>query len=199
MWQLVKGFYAIIAVLVGLFICIKSLDYLHPNFTQGFLIGKEPFFYTYYAVVLYIHMFAAPLALFTGLIQFLFTKSKWHKRLGQIYVMSILGFAAPSGLLMAFHALGGNWAILNFVLLAILWVFFTRKAYQTIRRKNIKAHQRFMTRSFILTNSAVFIRLFSFINHQYLDYPPLTAYVIISWLSWLPFLMIYEGYLLVKQ
>jgi hypothetical protein len=50
-----------------------------------------------------------------------------------------------------------------------------------------------MTRSFILANSAILLRLFAFISNHYLDADPVNAYIVISWLSWLPGVLIYEG------
>jgi hypothetical protein len=49
-----------------------------------------------------------------------------------------------------------------------------------------------MTRSFILANSAILLRLFSFFTNSFLSIDPVSAYIIIAWLSWLPWLLIYE-------
>lgn len=192
MIRLVKIIYVFFTFLVGTLIVIKSIDYLNPNFHRGFLIGKEDYFFSYYRYALYAHMIGAPVALFSGIIQFLKLKSKWHRFVGGIYVVSILGLASPSGLLMAFHAIGGLHGVISFLVLSSLWFFFTLQAFIAIRTKRIAMHRRFMVRSFILTNSAVSIRVFSFINLQYLHVPVIEAYVVISWLSWMPMLMLYE-------
>lgn len=187
----VKITYLLLAFLTAVLIIIKSIGYLNPNFTKGFLSDKEKIFFLY-RPFLYAHMFFAPIALITGLFQFSFRKSKIHRVVGKIYVTSILGFAAPSALFMAFFAIGGITSVINFILLSILWFWFTLKAFQLIRIGNIDEHKTFMTRSFILTNSAVLLRIFSYFNHHFNFVDVITGYNIIVWISWLPGLLIFE-------
>ena len=162
-------------------------------FDRGFLMGKAKFF-PYYRFALYAHMVASPVALLAGLYQFA-VKGKWHRQIGLLYVLAVLGLAAPSGLMMSFYAIGGLPSTINFLALSWLWGFCTYAAYVAARRGDWPRHQRMMTRSFILTNSAVLIRLFSFINHHFHLTDPLTGYVVIAYISWLPWWGIYEGML----
>tara|TARA_R110001599_G_scaffold61925_2_gene172488 strand:+ start:4188 stop:4793 length:606 start_codon:yes stop_codon:yes gene_type:complete len=191
MWQLVKVIYSVIAIIFGLLIIVKSLGYFYPDFSQGFLSDKESVFngYKYY---LYAHIVAAPIAFFVGGFQLAYPKTKAHKILGWIYVCSIILFAAPGGFYMAFFAIGGAISTINFALMAILWIYFTLNAFLKIKAGDIQKHQQYMTRSFILTNSAILIRLFSFVNNHYGLIDVTMGYIVISWISWLPWLLIYE-------
>lgn len=190
--QLVKKVYFFLAILIALLIGIKSIEYLSPDFSRGYLSDKEGIFESHFKYFLYAHMIAAPMAFFLGIFQFSFTKSSVHRYIGILYVLLIVLFAAPSAFGMAFYAIGGLWSIINFTLMAVLWILFTVLAYTFIHQKNVKKHQQFMIRSFILTNSAILIRIFAFINNHYEITDLTTGYVIISWLSWLPWLLIYE-------
>lgn len=192
--RLVKSFYLLLALIIGLLIVLKSVDYLHPDFSKGFLIGKEANFH-FYRVPLYAHMLGAPLALLAGIYQFAFTRSRLHKSTGKLYLILVLFLAAPSGLIMSFYAIGGIVSTINFALMSVLWAFFSVKAYHSIRLGKVARHRQFMSRSFILANSAILIRLFSFINNHYGLTDVTTGYIIIAWLSWLPGLLLYELWL----
>lgn len=190
-----RNIFFIVAFIFGVLILIKSVDYLFPDFNEGFLSDKAEIFY-FYKYLLYVHMVFGPLALFAGLYQFSFIKSRIHRAVGRSYAYSILLLAAPAGFLMSFYALGGIYSIINFLLLAILWFYFTLKAVLAIKNGNKLSHKRFMIRSFILTCSAVILRLLSFVNNYFEILNPVEGYVIIAWLSWLPWLLLYEVYLM---
>jgi len=191
MLYLGKYVYFTLALLIGALVVYKSLDYLSPDFTSGFLSDKQEVFPAY-APFLYMHILGAPLALLAGLYQFTFPKRAGHKTVGKVYLYSIVLLAAPGGFGMAFFALGGMWSVINFLLLSSLWFGFTIIAYRQIKKGDPLQHRQFMIRSFILTNSAVLIRLFSFINNSFQITDVMTGYVIISWLSWVPFWLGYE-------
>lgn len=191
MLRLVKGTYFVIAFFVCLLIILKSIEYFSPDFEQGFLIGKSGIF-PVYKFFLYGHIVGAPIALLTGILQFLLRKSKLHRTIGLTYIISILLLAAPGGLGMSFYAIGGTISTVNFLLLSILWLLYTTLAFYYAKQKNYVKHRAMMTRSFILTNSAILIRLFSYINHELLLFELELGYIIISWISWLPALLTYE-------
>ncbi|MEL6821104.1 MAG: DUF2306 domain-containing protein [Calditrichota bacterium] len=191
MLRLVKYLYFPIAVLFAIGIIIKSVEYLSPDFTRGYLSDKAEHFH-WFRYALYAHMTAAPIAFFCGLFQFISLKSRYHKLAGRIYVFTILFFAAPSGLAMSFLAIGGLPSVLTFLALSICWFIYTFQAYQSARRKDFGAHARFMVGSYILTNSAILLRIFGYINNNWQLMPGPEGYVVISILSWLPGLLIYE-------
>lgn len=191
MSRLVKYLYFPIAVLFAIGIMIKSVEYVSPDFDSGYLSDKSKHFY-WFRYALYVHMIAAPLAFFCGLFQFIRLKSQYHKVIGRIYVITILLFAAPSGLVMSFLAIGGLPGVLTFFALSICWFFYTLFAYNAARQRNYRSHARFMIGSYILTNSAILLRIFGYINNNWQLMPGPEGYVVISILSWLPGLLIYE-------
>ena len=169
-------------------ITLKATTFLDLVFNKGFLADKKELFNSY-KWPLYLHAFSAPIALLIGIFQFSTKPKKLHKWLGRVYVISILYFAAPSGFYMAFYAVGGLVSSLSFWLLTALWWWFTYKAFHLAKNHNYKAHKRFMTRSFILTNSAIALRILGFVNLKFIHMNLESAYIIISWLSWTPFLL----------
>ena len=191
MQRLAKGIYYAVAIGMALSIVWKSVDYWHPDFGQGFLLDKAGIFY-FYRFALYAHIVAAPVAFFSGMVQVCFPRNKFHQTIGSVYVFSILFLAAPSGLFMSFFAIGGVGGTLNFALLSILWGGYTFKAYQATLRNKRQQHVRFIIGSFILTQSAILLRLFSYVNHQADLVPGTDGYLMVSVLSWLPWIVGYE-------
>ena len=59
----------IFVALVGVLIVATSIAYFPPNFGFGFLLGRDSYFYSWYAIAFYIHVLSSPIALFLGLIQ----------------------------------------------------------------------------------------------------------------------------------
>lgn len=198
MQRLVKLTYFLVALFVAVLIVYKSLDYLTPNLTYGFLADKKEAFPTY-RIFLYMHIIGAPIAFFTSLFQIILTDSRQHKFIGRVYVLCVLFLAAPGGFYMSFYAIGGFWSIINFFLLSTLWFGFTMYALILIRKGEVNKHKQFMTRSFILTNSAILIRIFSFINNSVELTDVVAGYIIISWISWLPWLAIFEVLLYLRE
>jgi len=192
MWsKLAKISYSIISLLIAIGIVISSISYFEPNFNKGFLIGKKAIF-PYFKYALYIHMISSPIIFLTGLFQFLFPKTKIHTKLGALYVLLILFIAAPSGAFMSFFAIGGIPSIILFFILSVLWFYYTIVAYKHGKSGNRALHVKFIIGSFILTNSAIFLRLLSYLNNQFKFIEGEYSYTIISALSWVPALIIYE-------
>jgi hypothetical protein len=74
----------------------------------------------------------------------------------------------------------------GFLCLGLLWLGTTLKAYQTIRRGEVQAHQQWMIYSYAACFAAVTLRIWLpllIIAHQGEFIP---AYRIVAWLSWLP-------------
>jgi uncharacterized membrane protein len=187
-----KIIYFAIAFLVACMIILKSTDYFNPDFSHGFLSDKKEIFDKWYKYFLYMHICSAPLTIFSGILQFsLSRKTKFHRLSGYVYIVAVV-FAAIGGFFMSFKSIGGIASGISFLTLSVLWIFFTVKAFTSIKSGNIPAHKRFMTRSFILANSAILLRLFSFISNSYIHVNPVTAYIFISWFIWVPWLLIYE-------
>ncbi|MFC7775423.1 DUF2306 domain-containing protein [Flavobacterium sp. GCM10027622] len=152
-----------------------------------------------YLPIFYAHVLTSVFCLLAGFTQFnnnlLNTKPRIHRWMGKLYVGTILLFAAPSGLFIGCFANGGLISKISFVLLAVLWFYFTLKAFTSIQQRNIAAHQKFMYRSFALTCSAITLRLWKVILVYLFQPSPMDVYQIIAWLGWIPNLLIIEFYL----
>jgi len=149
-----------------------------------------------YLPIFYIHVYSAIFVLLAGFTQFnktlLNSRPKLHRKLGYLYVVVVLLFAAPSGLFIGFFANGGLIAKTAFSFLAVLWFWFTLKALLLAKGQQFKAHYHFMLRSFALTCSAITLRLWKVIL-VYLFHPaPMDLYQIIAWLGWIPNLLLVE-------
>ncbi|WP_421941135.1 DUF2306 domain-containing protein [Pedobacter sp.] len=149
-----------------------------------------------YLLVFYIHVYSAIFVLLAGFTQFnshiLAKYPKIHRSLGYLYTGTVLVLAAPSGIFIGWFANGGLTAKISFVLLGLLWFWFTIKSILLILKRNVKGHQSFMYRSFALATSAITLRLWKVIL-VYLFHPaPIDVYQIIAWLGWIPNLLIAE-------
>jgi len=149
-----------------------------------------------YLPIFYVHVYSAIFVLLAGFTQFnpkiLSRYSKIHKWLGYLYAGLVLFLAAPSGIFMGYFANGGLMAKTSFVILGVLWFWFTLKAILLILKRKVTVHKKFMYRSFALAASAITLRLWKVIL-VYLFHPaPMDVYQIIAWLGWIPNLLIAE-------
>lgn len=192
----IKGLVLFLIFSMAVLISISSLQHFFPYTNPStFLKPKQAFFFIYLPA-LYTHIFTSGLILGIGLLgfsQWIRTQHlKWHQRLGKVYVGLILALSAPSALIMAIYAQGGLSIKSCFILLSILWWWFTWQAWTTILKKNILAHQSFMLRSYALTLSAVTLRWYSFLLGYFFNWYNLESYLWIAWLSWVPNLIVAE-------
>jgi len=144
-----------------------------------------------------VHAGAAATALLVGSFQFLPNlRTRFralHRLLGRIYVIGCL-VGGTSGLVLAFGASTGPISTAGFGALAILWLGSTALAWRHAVKRDLARHRSWMIRSFALCLAAVTLRLylplgatspFGFEN----------AYRAISFLCWVPNLIIAEIYL----
>ena len=104
-----------------------------------------------------------------------------------IQLATNLGYSVIIG----FLANGGIIARMSFVLLALLWWHYTYMSYKYIKQKQYELHAKYMFISYALTLSAITLRLWKFIIVNYIyEIPPMELYRIISWLGWVPNLII---------
>lgn len=155
-----------------------------------------------YIVFFYLHVYSAIFVLLAGFTQFnsriLKNYPKLHRRIGSVYVFTILFLSAPSGLFIGCFANGGFFSKISFISLAILWFYFTLKGLLYIKARKIKLHKAFMLRSFALTFSAITLRFWKVIIVYLFELPPMDVYQIIAWLGWIPNLLIIEFYIFKK-
>lgn len=144
----------------------------------------------------YLHIGFSPIVLLTGLTQFYgpwrIRFPRLHRYSGYVYASVILLISAPTGLIMAFYANGGWAAKISFLCISLLWWFFTARAIHRIRNKNTSGHRVDMLRSYALTLSAITLRLYVFFIPMISDVRGVPMYVLVSWLSWIPNLLVVE-------
>lgn len=156
-----------------------------------------------YLSLFYIHVYSSVFVLLAGFTQFnnniLKNHTKLHKGIGRIYVYTVLFLAAPSGLYIGYYANGGFWSRTSFLLLGVLWYFFTLKGIISIKNKSVLRHKKFMLRSFALAFSAITLRLWKVIIVCFFEPNPMEVYRIIAWLGWIPNILIIEWYIYKKS
>lgn len=165
------------------------MAYIPYNTDVGFLRIKQQYIsIDHWRTAFFIHVYASMWVLFAGFTQF----SRWvlkknprlHRILGYIYVVDILLITGPAGLIMGFYANGGMFSRIAFVLLAVLWIFFTAMALVKAKQKNFKSHRNYMIRSYALTLSALTLRAWKYGITNTMHVPPMDVYRIVAWLGW---------------
>ncbi len=170
--------------------------YLPPDFERGFLRNKaEGFYSSGYFLGFYAHIASAPLAILCGTLNLSHSLRRrlpqLHRKLGKLYVVLVLCFAAPGGAIMSTRAFGGMSSTVCFALISVAAWWFTWKAWQAAKARRFAAHGRWMCRSYLMMCSAITLRLIHFLM-QPLELDPTLTYQWAAWLSWLPALVIFE-------
>jgi hypothetical protein len=193
----IRNFFKLIVLVLALLLAVNALTYLNFDFQYSFLRLKQKAIDTgYYLPFYYSHVLVGGLILVVGFFQLQSIShqrfKKVHRALGYFYVMGILFFAAPGGLVMSFFVGRGPWVLSSFVLQSVLWFYFTAVAFDRIRKRSIIAHQQWMWRSYALTFAAVTLRIYILLfSHSYnLNQPQ--SYALLAWLSWVPNLFVIE-------
>lgn len=162
-----------------------------------FLLFKSDYLdYKIWKTAFYIHVFSAIIALFAGFTQFSkdFLKDhlKLHRIFGKIYVWNILIINSPAGMILAIYANGELLGKTAFILLDILWFYFTYKAFIYAHKKDFIAHKNNMMRSYALTFSAITLRAWKVILSSNLNIEHSQLYIIEAWIGFIPNLIIIE-------
>src|ERR1700746_2867631 len=154
------------AIMTGFAFLLFGITFMYWNFRPdvNFLLTKPILVHhPIWRTAFYIHIFGGMLAIVLGPLQFVkYIRRKnlnLHRVLGKIYVSAILFVAAPTGLYMAFYANGGISASIGFILMSILWFYTTFMAVNTIRKKQVNEHIKWMGCSYAMTFAAVTFRL----------------------------------------
>jgi hypothetical protein len=193
-WQILFTVFFILMLNITLKYISFDSDSAFLQIKQTEVNGISPYLFIFYT-----HVFTAIFTLFAGFTQFnasiLKAKTNIHHFVGKLYVFVVLLLAAPSGLFIGLFANGGFYAKVSFVTLSILWFYFTLKGFLSIKNKHIATHKAFMLRSFALAFSSITLRLWKVIL-VYLFHPaPMDVYQIISWLGWIPNLVLIEYFI----
>ena len=188
-----------LAVGVGLY----PLAYLLFDMRGGLLATKPAGLWqnTAYRSFFYTHIALGGVALLAGWSQFMprfrARHLELHRTLGKIYVGAVLP-GGIAGLYIAYYATGGLVSTLGFGTLAVLWIATTWKAYDLIRKRAPIQHRVWMIRSYALCFAAVTLRLWMPLLIAGFRLPFEEAYPIISWLCWVPNLLVAEAIIRIK-
>ncbi len=177
-----------------------TMQYIPYNTDVGFLQIKQEYIHIdFWRGAFFIHVYSSFFVLAAGFTQFskklLKTRPTLHRLLGYSYVLNILCITGPASLIMGFYANGGFSSRIGFILLAILWLFFTYKAVIYARQKKFKQHRVYMIRSFALTLSAITLRAWKYAITNTWELPPMDVYRMVAWLGWGVNLIVAEVYI----
>jgi uncharacterized membrane protein len=193
MTRLTKLFWGV-AALLSLGVALYGYQYLLP---QGLPpppdIAANPMARPW----LYVHAGFAATALLLGPTQFLprlrARRPRLHRWMGRTYVFACL-IGGAAGLLLASRTTAGPIASLGFGALAVLLIGFASQAWRMALAGRLVEHRRWMIRSFALILAAVTLRIYLPIV-AIAHLPWLESYRAISFLCWVPNLMVAELYL----
>ena len=192
------------AFLIYLLLCVACFLMLriiigYTSFKEDvqFLAFKQDYVHSnIWLFAFYTHTFSAVIALFAGFTQFskdfLKTNRKLHRLFGKIYVWNILAINFPMGMILALNANGLLVGRTAFVLLDLLWFYFTYKALICAKNKDFITHKNFMIRSYALTLSAISLRTWRMILVNTTTLDPLHLYMIDAWIGFVPNLLVAE-------
>jgi|SRR5215467_13678103 len=114
-----------------------------------------------------------------------------HRWIGRIYLLAV-ALGSLGGLGLAFFSEGGAVTHFGFGTLAVLWFFTGCMAYRYVTAGQIAKHREWMIRNFSLSLAAVTLRQYLPFMLFVMHWPFLRAYVPISWLCWVPNLILAE-------
>jgi uncharacterized membrane protein len=114
-----------------------------------------------------------------------------HRWMGRFYLVAV-AVGSIGGFGMAVVSQGGMPTHLGFGVLAVLWFVTGSQAYRMVRSGKIEAHRQWMIRNFALTLAAVTLRQYMPLMLFVLRWPFTPTYITVSWLCWVPNLLIAE-------
>lgn len=188
---------AILLARVFVSILIGFADYFPPNFRSGFLTGRDQYFFGIYQYAFYSHILLGPLAVVLaallycqgkGLLKF---SSGVHRRMGKFQAVVVLFGVVPSGLIMASPHFIGLSAGSSLIVLAIATGGTMTMAIVCARKMQLRLHQVWATRCFILLLSPLLLRVLTG-GLLALNIRSDQVFDTISWLSWVAPLISFE-------
>lgn len=182
-----------LAALLSAGVALYAYRYLLPHAAAPPNIGQNPFARPW----LFVHAGLAGTAMLLGPTQFLRRlRARWprlHRWMGRTYVFACLS-GGSAGLILALGSTAGPIASAGFGTLAAVWMIATAQAWRMALARRFDEHRRWMFRSFALTFAAVTLRLYLPLA-ALLGLPWIDAYRAISFLCWVPNLVVVELYL----
>ena len=188
-------YFLLCAAVFGMLLTIAQYGSFRTD--VGFLLFKQDYLdIKIWRIAFYTHVFSSVLCLCAGFTQFSHYVLKHHKKLhrfiGKMYAYNVMLINFPAGMIMAFYANGHLPSKIAFIILDSLWFLFTYKAVLAIKTKDIKAHQRFMIRSYALTCSAITLRMWKLILSGTFNIDLQVLYMIDAWMGFVPNLLFAE-------
>lgn len=194
MWWLGKVLFFLFLNACNAAIFFVAFSYLQPDFSQGYLSGKEELFRSnWFPISLYLHGFSAVPALLIVSMLVLFRMEKYkafHRALGKTALILVLLLVVPTGWALSYAALGGTAGKLTFFLLASYTLYAAVQGYLAIRKKEIDMHRFRMKEVLALLASAIILRLLLSLFHQVFNLSGDGVYVASAILSWVPSIMV---------
>ena len=119
-----------------------------------------------------------------------------HRWFGRVYVVAVM-IGGVAGFMLALNSFGGLVTHYGFGLMAVCWMGTTLNAYRHIRNGNVVAHRAWMLRSYAVTFSGVTLRIYLGLS-VLMGVAFEASYPVLSWLCWVPNLLLIEWYLRTK-
>lgn len=183
LWTLMT---ACVLVVAGYSLALSSVSDLQSPFVRDLLAARPQ--------IAVAHFFGGGVALLVGAFQLnarLRSRLPWLHRWGGRAYLAATMIGGVAGLILALHSFGGPVATAGFGLAAVVWLATTFYAYLHIRQGNVTAHRRWMIRGYAVILAAVTLRLYMPAS-EFAGIPAAIAYPAISWLCWVPNLLIAE-------
>lgn len=172
------------------FIGMLSTIYQYSSFRYdtGFLKFKQQVIeIDYWRAAFYIHVFTCIICLLAGFTQFSgeFARNSpfLHRLFGRIYFYNIILINFPAGMILAIHANGNLLGKAAFILLGILWFFFTVAAVWWAKKRNYLLHRIFMIRSYALTLTALTLRFLKILMNTFSGWSYNEIYIFDAWMA----------------
>ena len=116
---------------------------------------------------------------------------EFHRWIGRFYLLSVT-LGSIAGFVMATVSTEGLATHLGFGSLALLWFATAVQGYRYVLKGEIDLHRRWMIRNFALTLAAVTLRIWLPLMLFALHWPFRASYITVSWLCWVPNLLMAE-------
>ena len=192
-------FYAVLLCGTALIVW-ESRDYFLPGRVHGFMLERmELSVENWWRFFLLAHVAGGLVCLCSSLLQYskllLKRAPAIHRYLGRIYALSIITLVFPTGVALAFVAKGGNNGTVGFLFLSVATLASLLLGMVAIYKKNLRAHQAWISRSFALVASAITFRALQ-IGFSQFQFDPDRVYQSALWLSIAINLALCEYYLL---
>lgn len=193
--QMTKALYwfplAALCLIVGLY----PLVYLMADEPFGLLQMKSDSVVSnrWWQLGFYTHIISGGVALTVGWSQFVNPwrqrSPKLHRTVGKLYVLMV-GTSSIAAVCIAPWTSTGWTAALGFGCLGAVWLCVTLQAWNRIRQQDLRGHKCMMVYSYSACCAAVTLRLWLplLIGVLRLDFA--VAYPVVSWLCWVPNLLI---------